>query len=65
MRQVQIVVGSLAATGAILSLAVNPWFAVVPLLPGCGLFAGITGTCGMALMLARMPWNRMPWNRMP
>jgi Protein of unknown function (DUF2892) len=66
MRQVQIVVGSLAATGAILALAVSPWFAVVPLFLGCGLlFAGITGTCGMALMLARMPWNQMPWNRMP
>ena len=26
---------------------------------GCGLmFAGITGTCGMALLLAKMPWNR-------
>jgi rhodanese-related sulfurtransferase len=64
MRQVQIVVGSLAATGAILALAVNPWFAVVPLFLGCGLlFAGVTGTCGMALMLARMPWNRMPSNQ--
>jgi len=59
MRQVQIVVGSLSAVGAILALAVNPWFAILPAFLGCGLlFAGITGTCGMALMLARMPWNR-------
>jgi rhodanese-related sulfurtransferase len=59
MRQVQIVVGSLSAAGAILALVVNSWFAVVPLLLGCGLlFAGITGTCGMALILAWMPWNR-------
>jgi rhodanese-related sulfurtransferase len=59
MRQVQIVVGSLAAIGAILVLVVNPWFAILPLFLGCGLlFAGITGTCGMALLLARMPWNR-------
>jgi rhodanese-related sulfurtransferase len=59
MRQVQIVVGSLAAIGAILALAVNTWFAILPLFLGCGLlFAGITGKCGMALMLARMPWNR-------
>lgn len=58
MRQVQIVVGALSAAGAILALAVNPWFAVLPLVIGCGLlFAGITGTCGMALLLARMPWN--------
>lgn len=59
MRQVQIVVGSLSALGAVLALAVNPWFAVLPLLLGCGLlFAGITGICGLALLLARMPWNR-------
>ena len=59
MRQVQIVVGTLSAAGAILALTVNRWFAVLPLVIGCGLlFAGITGTCGMALLLARMPWNR-------
>jgi rhodanese-related sulfurtransferase len=59
MRQVQIVIGSLSAVGAILALVVNPWFAIVPFFLGCGLlFAGITGTCGLALMLARMPWNR-------
>lgn len=59
MRQVQIVVGALAAAGSILALAVNSWFAVLPLLLGSGLlFAGITGTCGLALVLARMPWNR-------
>ena len=59
MRQVQIVVGSLSLVGAILALTVNRWFAVVPLHLGCGLlFAGISGTCGMALLLARMPWNQ-------
>ena len=59
MRQVQIVVGSLSAVSAILALAVNSWFAAIPLFLGCGLlFAGITGTCGMAIMLAKMPWNR-------
>lgn len=59
MRQVQIVAGSLAAVGAILALKVHPWFAALPLLVGGGLvFAGISGTCGMALLLARMPWNR-------
>jgi rhodanese-related sulfurtransferase len=59
MRQVQIVVGVLSAAGAILALTVNRWFAALPLVIGCGLlFAGVTGTCGMALLLARMPWNR-------
>ena len=59
MRQVQIVAGTISAVGAILALTVNHWFAVLPLFIGCGfIFAGVTGTCGLALMLARMPWNR-------
>jgi rhodanese-related sulfurtransferase len=61
MRQVQIVVGVLSATGAALALALNPWFALVPLVMGCGLlFAGLTGFCGLALVLAKMPWNNRP-----
>lgn len=59
LQQVQITVGSIAAAGALLALTVNPLFAVLPLLIGCGLvFAGLTGTCAMASLLARMPWNR-------
>jgi rhodanese-related sulfurtransferase len=59
MRQVQITVGLLSAAGAVLALAANPLFAVIPLVMGCGLlFAGLTGTCGLALVLAKMPWNR-------
>ena len=59
MRQVQITVGLISAVGAVLALAANPLFAIIPLVIGCGLvFAGITGTCGMALLLAKMPWNR-------
>jgi rhodanese-related sulfurtransferase len=59
MRQVQIAVGLISAAGAALALTVNPLFAILPLVTGGGLvFAGITGTCGMALLLAKMPWNR-------
>lgn len=59
MRQVQLVVGILSATGAALALVVNPYFAIIPLFIGCGLFfAGLTGMCGMASLLAKMPWNR-------
>lgn len=59
MRQVQIAVGCISAAGAGLALTVDYRFAVLPLFIGCGLiFAGVTGTCGMALLLARMPWNR-------
>lgn len=61
MRQVQITVGFLSAAGAVLALAAHPLFAILPLVMGCGLlFAGLTGTCGLALALAKMPWNRAP-----
>lgn len=57
-RQVRVVAGSLAATGGLLALAVNPWFALFPLFVGAGLvFAGITDTCGMAILLSRLPYN--------
>ena len=58
-RQVRIVAGALAAVGGVLALLVSPWFALVPALVGSGLvFAGITNTCGMALVLVRLPYNR-------
>ncbi len=61
MRQVQIVVGLLSGAGAALALWKNPLFAWIPLCMGAGLlFAGLSGTCGLALLLARMPWNRRP-----
>jgi rhodanese-related sulfurtransferase len=61
MQQVQVAVGFISAVGAALALAINPWFALVPLATGCGLvFAGLTGHCGLALLLAKMPWNRSP-----
>jgi len=58
-RQVQIGAGSLTLAGTLLGLAVSPWFFAVPLFVGSGLlFAGLTGYCGMALLLQRAPWNR-------
>jgi rhodanese-related sulfurtransferase len=59
MRQVQITVGLIAGSGAVLALTVNPLFAIIPLFMSCGLiFAGVTGICGLAILLAKMPWNR-------
>lgn len=61
MRQVQIAAGSLVVLGVGLGLAVSLWFLVIAGFVGCGLvFAGLTGWCGMARLLARMPWNRRP-----
>jgi rhodanese-related sulfurtransferase len=59
MRQVQIGAGSLVLLGAILGFAVSPWFYLLSAAVGAGLaFAGLTGFCGMALLLQRMPWNQ-------
>ena len=57
-RQVRIAAGMLVLVGIGLSW-VHPAFLGLSAFVGAGLvFAGITDTCGMGLMLARMPWNR-------
>jgi len=59
MRQVQIVAGLLVLSGVVLGLTVSPWFLGVAGFVGAGLtFAGVTGFCGMARLLALAPWNR-------
>ena len=58
-RQVQIGAGSLALAGTLLGAFVSPWFYILPGFVGAGLLtAGVTGFCGMALLLMRAPWNR-------
>jgi rhodanese-related sulfurtransferase len=57
-RQVRIVAGSLVCLGALLSGWVHPAWILLSAFVGAGLiFAGVTNTCGMALLLAQMPWN--------
>ena len=59
MRQVQIAAGSLVLLGVLLGYLVHPAFFGVSAFVGAGLtFAGVTGFCGMARLLAAMPWNR-------
>lgn len=59
MRQVQIVAGSLVVLGVLLGALVAPAFYGLAGFVGAGLvFAGVTGFCGMANLLAVMPWNR-------
>jgi rhodanese-related sulfurtransferase len=58
-RQVRIAAGFLAALGGVLALLVNPLFALLPAFVGSGLvFAGVTDTCGMAMLLSKFPYNR-------
>lgn len=58
-RQVQIVAGALGLGGVLLGAFVSPAFFAVPGFIGAGLlFAGLTGTCGMAKLLKLAPWNR-------
>jgi rhodanese-related sulfurtransferase len=59
-RQVRIAAGFLTLLGAVLALTVHPYFAGLSAFIGAGLMiAGITDTCGMAMILARMPWNQV------
>ena len=58
-RQVRIAAGALAATGGFLALFVNPLFAAIPAFVGSGLvFAGVTDTCAMGMLIGRLPYNR-------
>jgi rhodanese-related sulfurtransferase len=59
MRQVQIAAGGIVLLGSILAYFVSSAFALLSGFVGAGLiFAGATGFCGMAKLLALMPWNR-------
>ncbi|EAR17674.1 rhodanese-like domain-containing protein [Synechococcus sp. W2B2] len=60
MRQVQIAAGSLVLLGLIGSQVLAPAWMALSWFVGAGLmFAGISGFCGMARLLAMMPWNRV------
>ena len=58
-RQVRIAAGSLIVIGAAIGQFVHPGGFGLSAFVGAGLvFAGVTDTCGMGMMIARMPWNR-------
>jgi rhodanese-related sulfurtransferase len=58
-RQVRIAAGLLVLLGALLGWLVDPAFVGLSAFVGAGLvFAGVTDTCGMGMLLARMPWNQ-------
>ncbi|MFO1065195.1 MAG: rhodanese-like domain-containing protein [Pirellulales bacterium] len=59
-RQVRIAAGSLIVLGCVLGTFVHPYLFGLAAFVGAGLvFAGVTDTCGMGMVLARMPWNQV------
>jgi rhodanese-related sulfurtransferase len=58
-RQVRMATGTLVLSGVALGWFVHPGFFGLSAFVGAGLlFAGITDTCGMGILLSKMPWNR-------
>lgn len=58
-RQVRIAAGALVLAGVVAAWLINPWCILISAFVGAGLvFSGVTGSCGMAAVLAKMPWNR-------
>jgi rhodanese-related sulfurtransferase len=59
-RQVQLTIGLSVLIGSILAYFVNPYFNFLTGFFGLGLtFAGLTGFCGLAMLMAKMPWNKV------
>ena len=57
-QQVQLTIGLCVLIGSALAYYVNPLFSILTGFFGAGLtFAGATGTCGLAMVMAKMPWN--------
>ena len=58
-RQVRIAAGLLTVSGVVLGFTVHPYWFGLSGFVGAGLtIAGLTDTCMMCMMIAKMPWNR-------
>jgi hypothetical protein len=56
---VRIMAGAMACAGGVLAVTLSPWFGLLPAFVGAGLvYAGVTDRCGMAMLLATLPYNR-------
>jgi rhodanese-related sulfurtransferase len=61
MQQTQVVIGACVLASVLAGVFWNPWALIVAGFMACGLlFAGLSGTCGLAVVLAKMPWNKAP-----
>ena len=57
---VRIAAGLMIVTASALGYFVHPAWIGLAAFVGAGLtFAGVTDTCGMGMLLARMPWNQV------
>ncbi len=60
-RQVRFTAGSIVLLGVLLAYFVHPYFIALSGFIGAGLvFSSVTDTCGMGMVLAKMPWNQAP-----
>ena len=60
-RQVRFTAGTIVLLGLIAGILVHPYLLLISAFVGGGLvFSAVTDTCGMGMMLAKMPWNKGP-----
>ena len=58
-RQVQLTIGGGVLGGSLLAYFCHPLFFILPAFFGAGLcFAALSGWCGLAILMAKMPWNK-------
>jgi rhodanese-related sulfurtransferase len=57
--QTRTIAGLMVLAGSLLGIFVDKYWMYLSAFAGCGLIlAGITGWCGMSVLLSKMPWNR-------
>lgn len=58
-RQVQLAIGLMLIAGSLLGYLFSPTWLLLTGFIGAGLtVAGLTGYCGLAMVMAKMPWNQ-------
>ena len=58
-RQVQLTIGAGVLIGSVFGYFISPNFFLLSAFFGAGLiFAGLSGYCGLAVLMAKMPWNK-------
>lgn len=59
MQQVQLTIGMMVLIGTLLGAFVSPWWLLLPGGASLGMIlAGLTGSCALASMMAKLPYNQ-------